>query len=167
MLTSSISLQNMNNVFSLARPFIACTVGYGDLTPTTDTGKLIAIVFVPLAVGTMGVWLGSVANWIMDARSSRFRRHMRNQELTQRDLDIMDGNGDGHVTRAEFLEFMLVAMNKIDQSLVDELRQHFDRLDVDGTEELTRDDLVEAARKKLRSPQHQLRLAMYKHRLVA
>jgi hypothetical protein len=102
---------------------------------TTDTGKLIAVVFVfvPLAVGFMGVWwLGSVANWTMeDVQSSRFNQRMRTHQqelMTQRDLDIMDGYGDGHVIRrAEFLEFMLVAaMNKIDLSLVDVLRKHFD-----------------------------------------
>jgi hypothetical protein len=78
----------------------------------------------------------------------------------------MDDNQDGHVTRAEFLEFMLVAMNKIDESLVQELRQHFDQLDYDGTGDLTRDDLVTAARRKLTNPKNKMRLAVYKQRLL-
>ena len=144
----------------------ATTVGYGDLAPTTPTAKLMSIFFIPLACGTMGQWLGVVANWIIEGRSARFRKQMGNRELTQRDLEIMDINGDGVVSRAEFLEFMLVAMNKIDQELVDELRDHFNKLDVDGTGELSRDDLVEAARRKLKQPVRKLELAAYKRRIL-
>jgi hypothetical protein len=97
-----------------------------------------------------------------DVQSSRFCQRIRTHQqelMTQRDFDIMDGYGDGNVTpRAEFFEFMLVApMNKIDRSLVDELRKHFDRLDINhcGTGELTREDY-----------QCQLWLTMYKHRLL-
>lgn len=114
----------------------------------------------------MGQWLGFVANWIIEGRQAKFRKHLGNRELTQRDLDIMDENGDGSVSRSEFLEFMLVAMNKIDQELVDELRGHFDKLDADGTGELSREDLVEAARRRLKSPSHKLKLAAYKHQLL-
>ena len=114
----------------------------------------------------MGHWLGSVANYIMDARSSHFRSALSQQTLTQHDLDIMDGNGDGTVTRAEFLEFMLIAMNKIDDSLVKELRQHFDKLDVDQTGELNRQDLIEAARQKIKSTKYKMRLSAYKKKLL-
>lgn len=144
----------------------ATTVGYGDFTPKSDEEKMIALLFIPVAVGAMGVWLGGVANIIVESRSARYRRNMGMKELTQHDLDIMDRDGDGAVTRAEFLEFMLVAMNKIDQTLVDELRQHFDRLDADGTGELTKNDLIEVARAKLKSPVHKLHLSMYKKRLM-
>jgi hypothetical protein len=145
---------------------IASTIGYGDLTPQTQTGRLIAIFFIPIACGTMGQWLGLVANWIIERRQAKFRKSLGNRELTQRDLDIMDENGDGFVSRAEFLEFMLVAMNKIDQELVDELRNHFDKLDADGTGELSREDMVEAARRRLKSPTHKLELAAYKRQLL-
>ena len=48
---------------------------------------------------------------------------LRNKELTLEDLRVMDGDGDGTVTKAEFLEFMLVAMNQVDQGLIDNLAQ--------------------------------------------
>lgn len=140
--------------------------GYGDYAPRTEEEKMIAIFFIPIAVGAMGVWLSGVANIIVESRSARYRKSMIMKELTQHDLDIMDRDGDGIVTRAEFLEFMLVAMNKIDQNLVDDLRSHFDQLDADGTGELTRDDLVEVARRKLKRPSHKLKLGSYKQRLL-
>lgn len=114
----------------------------------------------------MGQWLGLVANWIIEGRQRKFWKSLGNRELTQRDLDTMDENGDGLVSRAEFLEFMLVAMNKIDQELVIELKRHFDKLDTDGTGELSREDMLEAARRRLKSPIHKLKLAAYKHQLL-
>jgi potassium channel subfamily K len=81
---------------------------------------LIAIFFIPIACGIMAQWLGLVATWIVERRQAKFRKNLGNPELTQRDLDIMDENGDGLVSRAEFLEFMLIAVNKIDQELVNE-----------------------------------------------
>ena len=148
------------------RSHAACTVGYGDLAPTTQSGKMIAIVFIPLAVASMGHWLSLVASWIMEGRSARHRKKLARRELTQRDLDIMDEDGDGQVTRAEFLEFMLVAMNRVDKELIDELRDHFDRLDVDGTGTLSREDLVENARRKLYTVRNKLHLAAYRERLL-
>jgi hypothetical protein len=136
------------------------------LTPPSETGKLVAIFFIPLAVAAMTQWLGLVANFIIDGRSAQFRRQLQERELTQKDLDIMDVNGDGQVSRAEFLEFMLLAMKKIDNDLVEELRHHFDKLDADGTGELSRADLVAGAKRKLKSPQHKLQLAAYKQSLM-
>jgi hypothetical protein len=143
-----------------------CTIGYGDLTPTTQDQKFLAIFFIPLSCLVMGHWLGYVANRIIEGRSSRFRIQYCARELTQDDLDAMDVNEDGKVTRAEFLEFMLLAMNKIDYEMVDELQAYFGKLDVAGTGELSRANLVEAARRKLKSPRRKLELASYKHRLL-
>lgn len=61
---------------------------------------------------------------------------------------------------------MLVAMNKVDKELIDELRAHFRRLDVDGKGELSKASLVAIARKKLKSPARKLELALYKKNLL-
>jgi hypothetical protein len=83
------------------------------------------------------------------------------------ELYAMDNNGDGQVSRAEFLEFMLVAMNKIDYELVDELEETFNRLDVNGTGVLSKETMVEAAKRKLKSPRRKLELAAYKRHLLS
>jgi hypothetical protein len=114
----------------------------------------------------MGHWLSVVASSIIANRQSSFHRRLQMQELSQNDLDIMDEDGDGNVSRAEFLEFMLVAMNKVDKDFIDEMRGHFERLDVDNTGVLSRDDLIASAKRKLQNPHRKLELSHYKQQLL-
>ena len=79
----------------------------------------------------------------------------------------MDRNNDGEVTWSDFLEFMLLAMHKVDVELLEELRRQFDRLDVDHSGVLDQKDLVELAKKQLQSPKRKLELALYKKRMLA
>jgi potassium channel subfamily K len=64
--------------------------------------------------------------------------------LTMRDLSTLDLDSDGKVTKAEFLTYMLVALQKVSQEDMDELLVVFDRLDVDKSGTLTPEDLVGA-----------------------
>lgn len=148
------------------KTLIGCTIGYGDLSPSSQEERFLAVIFIPLACVVTGHWLGFIANTIIERQCAQFRSQYESRELTKDDLDVMDVNCSGKVTRAEFLEFMLVAMNKIDHDLVDELHDYFNRLDVRGDGELSRDDLVEAARRKLKHPRRKLELATYKRRLL-
>ncbi|KAL7573533.1 hypothetical protein ACA910_008674 [Epithemia clementina (nom. ined.)] len=144
----------------------ATTVGYGDYSPESQKGRLIAIFFIPLSVGAMGHFLSSVAEAIMERRAEAVRRQFAAREMSLQDLEIMDADGDGKVTRAEFLEFMLVAMDKVDHDFIDEMRRHFAKLDVDGTGVLEKHDLIEHARRKLGRIQRKLELANYKEYLL-
>lgn len=144
----------------------ATTLGYGDVAPHTERGRLIALVFIPLIVVAMGHWLRTVAACIVEARQSRFRKQMGVQRLSLSLLEAMDHDGDGKVSAADFLEFMLVAMDKVDQGLILELRAHFARLDKENRGYLSKDDLVAAARRELYSPKRKLELARYKHQLM-
>ena len=57
-------------------------------------------------------------------------------------------------------------MKKVDPELLDELRDYFDRLDVANTGELSKDTLIEMARRKMQSPRRKLELYAYKQRLL-
>lgn len=144
----------------------ASTVGYGDLVPTTQRGRLIGIFLCPLVVATMGHFLSTVASIIMESRRSSFQKEMEQKELSMQDLEIMDEDDDGQVTYTEFMEFMLVAMNKCDKEFLDEIRMTFARLDRDGTGILDKEDMVATARSKLQRTTKKLQLSRYKQYLL-
>lgn len=119
-----------------------------------------------LAVGAMGSWLSAVADAIIEHRQASFRERFQARELTSADLEVMDADEDGKVTLAEYLSFMLVSMQKVDQDLIDNLTTQFNRLDVDGTGCLEKEDLVIVAKRKLLSSKRKLELAEYKQQLL-
>ena len=128
----------------------------------------MAVFFIPVAVGIMGKFLEGVANAIIDHHREQYTRKLHNKPLTIEDIRILDSDGDGEVSRAEFLEFMLVAMNEVDKSLLDKLKEHFKRLDIDGSGTITKADLAEMARRRLAHDriEEKLRLSHYKDHLV-
>jgi hypothetical protein len=71
------------------------------------------------------------------------------REVTLEDLEAMNADGDGEVSPLEFVEHMLLVMNKVDQKLLDELHAQFERLDADGSGGLQQDDLEILTRRKL------------------
>lgn len=145
-----------------------CTIGYGDLAPETQRERFLAVIFIPLSCAVTGHFLAYFARYVMERQSADYRRRNfeAHGELTVDDLRAMDISGDGKVAWYEFLEFMLVAMKKVDPELLDELRGYFDRLDVSHTGELSQEDLIEMARRKLRCPRRKLELSTYKHHLL-
>ena len=147
---------------------IACTVGYGDYAPTTQYSRLLGVLFIPLATVCMGRCIQLVAKAIINRRRYKsIHKFCNNKELSVGDLEVMDRNGDGIVEWADFLEFMLLAMQKVDQTMLDELRKQFDRLDVDKSGTLDKEDLIKLAKKELQNPRRKLQLALYKKNLLA
>jgi Ca2+-binding EF-hand superfamily protein len=57
----------------------------------------------------------------------------------------MDTNDDGKVDREDFILFMLVALQKVDKSTINELKTIFGSLDKNGNGLLEEDDLIELA----------------------
>uniref|UniRef100_A0A7S4RG15 EF-hand domain-containing protein n=1 Tax=Ditylum brightwellii TaxID=49249 RepID=A0A7S4RG15_9STRA len=135
----------------------ATTVGYGDIAPETQEMRLLAVFFLPCAVAVFGQLLGNIAQEYMDAQSKENEQRFLQQELTLSDLKAMDADGDGDVDMAEFLSFMLVAMQKVDKESVDEIKALFNKLDVDNSGTLSKDDLKIMTKRKQKATKQKLR----------
>uniref|UniRef100_A0A7S4JFB5 EF-hand domain-containing protein n=1 Tax=Odontella aurita TaxID=265563 RepID=A0A7S4JFB5_9STRA len=118
------------------------TVGYGDISPQTQSMRLYAVFFIPLSVSVLASILGRIAGFYMDRQAAKHEKDFLERELTLADLSEMDTDGDGEVCRGEFLSFMLVAMQKVDKETVDQLTELFNRLDADGSGSLQKNDLM-------------------------
>jgi hypothetical protein len=117
------------------------TVGYGDFSPQEPLARLCSVFALPMAVAVFCEVLGRIAGSYLDYKMEMQEEAFLNRQLTKADLDNMDVNKDGEVCWGEFLSFMLVAMQKVDENDVAQLREVFDRLDVTKTGFLDKNDL--------------------------
>lgn len=121
----------------------ASTTGFGDYTPATQLYKLYCVFFLPLAVAVFGEVLGRIANLYINRKHREAEQQYLRRTITRCDLRNMDANHDGAVDMEEFLCFMLVALQKVDQESIDDLRDIFNNLDTNSNGVLDKDDLVE------------------------
>jgi len=88
------------------------------------------------------------------------------EDLSVEDLDALDEDESGGVSKLEYIKFMLQAMNKCEPALFDNLQAQFDRIDVFGDGRITKKDLTMRAKRKLKSVSKKLELSAYKRSLV-
>jgi potassium channel subfamily K len=141
------------------------TVGYGDLSPSGTTSRWVAIFFIPIGVAVVSAAIGNVANTFVEAEVEKANKKFLRREVTLRDLEKMNADGDGEVSMLEFVEHMLLAMGKVDKTMLDELHAQFNRLDADGSGGLQQDDLEILTERKL-SEQRAMMLEKYSQSIL-
>lgn len=63
------------------------TVGYGDLTPTTDTAKLFSILYIFVGVGILGVFISTISHASMQRTLERQEKYA-NRKVADRDKKL-------------------------------------------------------------------------------
>jgi hypothetical protein len=91
----------------------ATTIGFGDVAPKTQLGRLIAVIFVPLSVVTLGEVIANCFAFITSRASAKAEKDFLRREITLSDLEYLDIDDDGMVNEMDFVTFMLVAMQKV------------------------------------------------------
>ena len=95
------------------------TIGYGDLSPDSGTPRIIAIFFVPMSAFALASMLSKYAALVGERRIIRAQRAILQRGLRMSDLDAMDKDGDGEVSKIEFFEFMLLSMDRVGKGFLD------------------------------------------------
>lgn len=126
----------------------ATTIGFGDVCPTTQIGRLLAIVFIPLSVVTLGETIASVFAFVNARLAAKAEKDFLRREITLSDLDYLDVNDDGKVCELDFITFMLVAMQKVDSKTMKDLQHLFRALDAGKDGYLQKEDLIELRQRK-------------------
>ena len=112
------------------------TIGYGDVHPHTKGGKLLAAFLVVFGVLSFATLLAEVNVMV------RFGAH---KTLRQRLMDLREvvEQDDNHVvTSGEFIFFNLKKMGKVDEDLIQLLKEQFKALDMDSSGELDANDIA-------------------------
>lgn len=119
----------------------ASTIGFGDFSPQTKWARLLAIVYIPLAVAAAGDLFSGLANALVVRRQREIFARQMESDLTIQHLQAMDADGDGKITREEYVQFMLIEMGLVSAGEFAELAEQFDRLDVTRSGYLDNEDL--------------------------
>jgi len=114
------------------------TIGYGDVTPSSEKGRLFCALLMPFAVFSLSMVMSSLHN-MQEAEKMGADKTLRERLGDLKEVIAADDNGT--VDPSEYVLFNLKKMGKVDQDTVDLLKQQFLALDVDGSGELDADDI--------------------------
>lgn len=118
------------------------TIGYGDIAPDDNKTKGLAVICVPLAAFATASIIARYAAFQAERKILRAQASVIDRGLRLSDLELMDKDRNGTVSRLEFIEFMLLSMDKVDVDFLNRLNAQFDELDKDGSDTLDKHDLV-------------------------
>lgn len=126
----------------------ATTIGFGDLSPKTQLGRLLAVFFIPLSVVTLGEVIANCFAYITSRAAAKAEKDFIRREITLSDLEYLDVNGDGRVDELEFVTFMLLAMQKVDMRMMNDLKHLFHALDAGKDGFIQKEDLITLRQRK-------------------
>lgn len=124
----------------------ASTVGFGDEVPRSAVTKRIMTVWLVVATLTLAKLVTDQSDSYVRSRQRAVTRRLLSASMDRATIRQMDVNGDGQVSRAEFLAMVLVQLGKVAQADVDECLRRFDELDEDGSGTIDTTDIALARR---------------------
>ena len=97
----------------------------------------------------MALIIGDLTVLLTKRRVEMAQQQVINQQITLDKFKEMDIDESGEVDLMEFVEFMLISLGKVDRELLEQIKSRFKKLDVDKSGNLTRDDLIQLAQKRM------------------
>ena len=114
------------------------TIGFGDFSPQSKTGRTFAIFYLPFGVTIVSNVIGKLHELSNKANAKEEKGLSTMLAELQ---EVIDADEDGTVSSEEYVIFCLKKMNKVDQETLDILDSQFQALDADGSGELDQDDI--------------------------
>lgn len=103
------------------------TVGYGDIVLGSANSRILGIFFLVGGTLLFAFLLTTIINLATTEYKLRQCQLFFGRPITRPLLMQMDTNGSGDVSRAEFMEYMLLASNMVDPEILGEINSAFDK----------------------------------------
>jgi uncharacterized protein YktA (UPF0223 family) len=105
------------------------TVGYGDVSPQTEGGKIVATWWMIIGYAVLLRALQDVANKVHEKSLHKMRTQLLNRDLSRTAILNMDKDGDGLLSRLEFITHMIVALKLCTPEHLRAIMQRFDEVE--------------------------------------
>lgn len=105
------------------------TTGLGDVSPMSEFGRAVGIVWMILGVASMAHMIQEIASYLFKDE----QEHMWKETADSLDevFDIVDQDGDGTISRNEFRWFVLLKHNLVNEDVLDSIDRTFDAMAVE------------------------------------
>jgi len=123
--------------------------------PPTAVSKILAICIIPSCLALKIRWMSTVSNLINHPKWAAHSEKTENGPISKAEVSRLLQSAkmdDGLLTRADFIELMLLAMKKVDPDLLIELREGFERATRYGSIDMTRKEWIAKATNALDEP---------------
>eukprot|EP00040_Diaphanoeca_grandis_P035991 m.227730 g.227730 ORF g.227730 m.227730 type:complete len:508 (+) comp33529_c0_seq18:306-1829(+) len=109
---------------------ITCTtVGFGDVSFTSDVGKGFALLWIPLTTLVFSYWAGVSVEYVFgEIAVDSELEHKLSRDL----FNLIDVNHDDSLTLDEWMAFVLVDCGYVDLDVLNAVKRRFHELDKDG-----------------------------------
>ena len=122
------------------------SVGYGDIAPVTDGGKIFCVFYLLIGTLVVASALGDIANVPLEVRRRKMEAAVLAQygdSLSEEELaEICEVGDDDVATKLEFAIGMLLKLNQLKQEDLDKCYKIFNKLDADGSGYLSKADIL-------------------------
>lgn len=127
------------------------TVGYGNVAPTTNLGRMFWAFGLPYGIFLLGRFGSVVIDGYMDRLAAQKASNlMANSLCSIEELQQFDESGDGKVDKFEWLKVMLPKLQYCTSEQIDSVMRRFNEIDEDNSGEITVEDfrLMKEARRQ-------------------
>lgn len=121
------------------------TVGYGDLLPSTPVSRNVNIGMLLIGTALYALMLASLVTYVVSSMQRAYCKKLFRKCVTPERLQMMDTNASGDVSRAEFMEAMLLETRQVDPAIIAEINSAFEYLITEGGT-VSRNNLPSATR---------------------
>lgn len=108
------------------------TVGYGDLLPSTDMSRNINIFMLLVGTALYALMLSSLVTYVVSSMQRAYCKKLFRHCVTPERLLRMDTNGSGDISRAEFMEALMLETRQVDPAIIAEINSAFEYLVTQG-----------------------------------
>lgn len=123
---------------------VCCTIttlGYGDVSFTTQGGRVFAIFWILTGSISLAQLLFYIAELNTERRQKKLVKWVLGRQMTKLDLEAADLDEDGVVDVSDFIIYKLKEMGKISQKDIAIVMKEFEELDVDQSGTLSNTDV--------------------------